>query len=150
MRFVWAVVAFVLATVLIGAGIAQRTIFMGPSEQRMELTVDEPTPYVLIDAEVLRAHTGLQTLLVRGKGDIFVAYGRTDDMKSWLSDTAYDSVELTKSDKPKKEDLVCKKEAVVGSRMKTRVCMTQADWDQRTADSRDELEKSQSVKPLAF
>ncbi|BDZ38405.1 hypothetical protein [Microbacterium suwonense] len=67
MRFVWAVVAFVLATVLIGAGIAQRTIFMGPTEQRMELSVDEPTPYVLVDADVLRAHTGLQTLLVRGR-----------------------------------------------------------------------------------
>src|SRR5690606_29890512 len=74
---------------------------MGPSEQRMELTVDEPTPYVLIDADVLRAHDGLQTLLVRGKGDIFVAYGRTDDMKSWLSDTAYDRVTLTKTGKPK-------------------------------------------------
>jgi hypothetical protein len=94
-------VAFVLATVLIGAGIAQRTIFMGPSEQRMELTVDEPTPYVLVDADVLRAHDGLQTLLVRGKGDIFVAYGRTDDMKAWLSDTAYDRVTLSKSGKPK-------------------------------------------------
>src|SRR5690606_18674984 len=94
-------VACVLATVLIGAGIAQRTIFMGPSEQRMERAVDGPTPYVLVGADVLRAHTGLQTLLVRGKGDIFVAYGRTDDMKAWLSDTAYDRVTLTKSGQPK-------------------------------------------------
>jgi hypothetical protein len=107
-------VAFVLATVLIGAGIAQRTIFMGPSEQRMELTVDEPTPYVLIDADVLRAHAGLQTLLVRGEGDIFVAYGRTDDMKSWLSDTAYDSVALTKSHKPKTTRVDAKQEPTAG------------------------------------
>ncbi|SJN17816.1 hypothetical protein FM104_01510 [Microbacterium esteraromaticum] len=101
MRFVWAVVAFVLATVLIGAGIAQRTIFMGPSEQRLELTVDHPEPYVLVDADVLRSHEGLQTLLVRGTGDIFVAYGRTSDMTSWLSDTAYTHVAMTKSDKVK-------------------------------------------------
>ncbi|MDT0157078.1 glycosyl transferase [Microbacterium sp. ARD32] len=101
MRFVWAVVAFVLATVLIGAGLAQRTIFMGPAEQRMELSVDEPAPYVVVDADVLRAHTGLQTLLVRGEGDVFVAYGRTADMTAWLSDTAYDHVSLTKSHKPK-------------------------------------------------
>ncbi|MFC7790432.1 glycosyl transferase [Microbacterium sp. MAHUQ-60] len=114
MRFVWAVVAFVLATVLIGAGIAQRTIFMGPSELRMELTVDEPTPYVLIDADVLRAHAGLQTLLVRGKGDIFVAYGRTDDMKAWLSDTAYDRVTLTKSDKPKTARVEAQQEPASG------------------------------------
>ncbi|MFD5225360.1 glycosyl transferase [Microbacterium sp. NPDC058342] len=100
MRFVWAVVAFVLATVLIGAGIAQRTIFMGPSEQRMEVTVDQPTPYVLVDADVLRAHTGLQTLMVRGEGDIVVAYGRTDDMTAWLSDTSYDLVTLDRTGDP--------------------------------------------------
>lgn len=101
MRFVWAIVALVLATVLIGAGIAQRTIFMGPSEQRMELTVEEPTPYVLVDAEVLRANDGLQTLIVRGEGDIFLAYGRTDDMTAWLSDTAFDHVTLTDSGEPR-------------------------------------------------
>ncbi|MGF2948133.1 glycosyl transferase [Microbacterium alcoholitolerans] len=101
MRFVWAVVAFVLATVLIGAGIAQRTIFIGPSEQRMELSVETPQPYVLVDADVLAAHEGLQTLLVRGDGEIFVAYGRTPDMKSWLSDTAYANVTLTKDGEPK-------------------------------------------------
>lgn len=101
MRFVWAVVALVLATVLIGAGIAQRTIFLGPSEQRMELAVDDPTPYVLVDADVLRAHEGLQTLLVRGEGDIFVAYGRTPDMTSWLSDTEFAHVTLTASGEAK-------------------------------------------------
>jgi len=100
-RFVWAVVAFVLATVLIGAGIAQRTVFMGPTEQRMELNVDQPEPYVLVDAEVLRAHSGLQTLLVRGKGENFVAYGRTDDLKAWLADTAYNAITLTGAGKPK-------------------------------------------------
>ena len=98
MRFVWAVVAFVLATVLIGAGIAQRTIFMGPSEIQMELSVDDPEPYVLVDSEVLRANEGLQTLLVRGEGDLFVAYGRTDDMTAWLSDTAYNHVSLATSE----------------------------------------------------
>ncbi len=103
MRFVWAVVAFVLATVLIGAGIAQRTLFIGPSDQQMELSVDEPEPYVLVDAEVLRAHPGLQTLMVRGEGEIFVAYGRTSDMTAWLADTAYNSVSLTKNGNPRTE-----------------------------------------------
>ncbi|WP_309064410.1 glycosyl transferase [Microbacterium sp.] len=103
MRFVWAVVAFVLATVLIGAGIAQRTVFMGPSEQRMELSVTEPEPYVLVDADVLRANPGLQTLVVRGEGEIFVAYGRTPDLTAWLSDTAYNHVSLTKKGTAKSE-----------------------------------------------
>lgn len=55
-----------------------------------------------------------------------------------------------KADKAKPDEMVCKKEAVVGSRMKQRVCMTQADWDRRKQEARDELEKSQSVKPLTF
>lgn len=56
----------------------------------------------------------------------------------------------TKAAKAGKDDLVCKREAVLGSRMKERVCMTQAAWDQRKIDARDEVEKSQSVKPLTF
>jgi hypothetical protein len=55
-----------------------------------------------------------------------------------------------KSEKPDKDGMVCKKEAVVGSRMKQRVCMTQAQWDQRKTDVRDEIEKAQSNKPLNF
>jgi hypothetical protein len=48
-----------------------------------------------------------------------------------------------KATKAGKEDLVCKKEAVVGSRMKTRVCMTQADWDRKQQDAKDEVDAAQ-------
>ncbi|WP_141651300.1 glycosyl transferase [Microbacterium sp. 3J1] len=92
MRFVWAVVAFVLAAGLIGAGIAQRTIFMGPSTEKVAVEVEEPAPFVLMDAEVLREHAGAQTLLIRGEGDIFAAYGRTGDMEAWLADADYNHV----------------------------------------------------------
>ncbi len=92
MRFVWAVVAFVLAAGLIAAGIAQRTIFMGPSTQEVSVAVEEPAPYVLLDGDVLREHPGSQTLLVRGEGDIFAAYGRTADMQAWLADASYNHV----------------------------------------------------------
>ncbi|TAJ74812.1 MAG: hypothetical protein EPO51_01770 [Phenylobacterium sp.] len=56
----------------------------------------------------------------------------------------------TKATKADKTEMVCKREAVLGSRMKERVCMSQADWDQRKADSRADVEKGQSVKPLTF
>ncbi|WP_312167440.1 glycosyl transferase [Microbacterium sp.] len=92
MRFVWAVVAFVLAAGLIGAGIAQRTIFQGPSTQKVAVDVSEPAPFVLMDGDVLRENPGAQTLLIRGGGDIFAAYGRTADMEAWLSDTDYNHV----------------------------------------------------------
>lgn len=52
------------------------------------------------------------------------------------------------SEKPKGNELVCKREAVLGSRMKQRTCMTQADWDARKADARDEIEKTQTNIPM--
>ncbi len=92
MRFVWAVLAFVLATLLIGAGIAQRTVFLGPKTQQTPLTVEEPAAYTLIDGAVLRTQAGAQTLLVRGEHEIFAAYGRTHDLQAWLADAAYNAI----------------------------------------------------------
>lgn len=97
MRFVWAVVAFVLATLLIGAGISQRTIFMGPSAQQTELSVESPTPYLLVDGAVLRQHAGQQSMVIRGEGEIFAAYGRTADLEAWLSDATYNSITVADS-----------------------------------------------------
>jgi len=91
-RFVWAVVAFVLAAVLIGAGIAQRTIFLGPDSQTTKVEIDEPAPFVLMDGDVLRTNPGAQTLIVHGQGDIFGSYGRTADMEAWLADSDYNHV----------------------------------------------------------
>lgn len=92
MRFVWAVLAFVLAALLIGAGIAQRTVFLGPKTQQVSVTIDDPAPYALIDGAVLRTKPGAQTLVVRGEGEIFAAYGRTADLQAWLSDTTYTDI----------------------------------------------------------
>ncbi len=89
MRFVWAVAAFVLATVMIGAGIAQRTVFQGDKTQTESIEVEESVPYVLIDGGVLSSHTGAQTLRAQGDGAIFAAYGRTDDMLAWLARSDY-------------------------------------------------------------
>ncbi|MBO9625620.1 MAG: glycosyl transferase [Microbacterium sp.] len=97
MRFVWAVVAFVVALGLIGAGIAQRTIFMGPSSQQLSVEVEKPAPFVLLDGAVLREHPGAQTLLIRGSGEIFASYGRTADMEAWLADTEYNHVTAGKN-----------------------------------------------------
>ncbi len=94
MRFVWAVVAFVLAAVLIGAGIAQRTIFLGPSSVQEQVDIGEGAPYIMIDGDVLRAHPGAQKLVIGGDGEIFAAYGRAADMEAWLSDAEYNRVSV--------------------------------------------------------
>lgn len=94
MRFVWAVVAFVLAAVMIGAGIAQRTVFQGPTAVSQPIEVSGNAPYVLIDGSVLNSHDGTQTLRVEDGGTIFAAYGRTADLKDWLAKTDYTALTL--------------------------------------------------------
>ena len=94
MRFVWAVAAFVLAAVMIGAGIAQRTIFQGPETAIASISVDEEAPYLVIDGAVLNEVDGAQTLRAQGDGEIFAAYGRTADVEAWLADTPYNVATL--------------------------------------------------------
>src|SRR6187431_1551627 len=94
-RFVWAVAAFVLAAVMIGAGIAQRTVFQGPKSETVAISVSEDAPYLLIDGAVLNKLPGAQTLRAQGEGEIFAAYGRTADLEAWLADTTYNEVTLT-------------------------------------------------------
>lgn len=94
MRFVWAVVAFILAAVLIGAGVAQRTVFLGPRTHDAQIEVTGETPYVLVDGEVLGKLPGSQTLRIVGDGDVFAAYARTGDMQAWLADASYEHVTL--------------------------------------------------------
>ena len=89
MRFVWAVTAFVLAALMIGAGIAQRTVFQGPKTQSQAISVTGDAPYVLIDGAVLNSHDGSQTLRVQEDGTIFAAYGRTADLEAWLTPSDY-------------------------------------------------------------
>lgn len=94
MRFVWAVAAFVLATVMIGAGLAQRTIFQGPKTETAAISVEEEAPFLLIDGAVLNQLPGTQTLRAQGDGEIFASYGRTADMQAWLADSEYNHVTL--------------------------------------------------------
>ena len=89
MRFVWAVTAFVLAALMIGAGIAQRTVFQGPKTESQAISVTGDAPYVLIDGAVLNSHDGSQTLRVQEDGTIFAAYGRTADLEAWLTPSEY-------------------------------------------------------------
>lgn len=94
MRFVWAVTAFVLAAVMIGAGIAQRTVLQGPRTESETISVTGDAPYILIDGSVLNSHSGSQTLRVQEAGTIFASYGRTADLKAWLTPSSYTHVTL--------------------------------------------------------
>jgi hypothetical protein len=53
-----------------------------------------------------------------------------------------------KSEKADKNGMVCKREPVLGSRMKERICLTQADWDARKAQAKDDLDTAQRNQPM--
>jgi hypothetical protein len=90
-RFVIAIVLFVVAFVAIGFGIAQRTILAGPASYSTEISTGD-APITVVDGDALNALQGTQTVSIDGQGDIFLAYGRTTDVVAWIDDLAYNHV----------------------------------------------------------
>ena len=94
MRFVFAILAFVLAALMIAFGIAQRTVFLEPASTSMSTTVDDGSAYAVIDGSALGAFPGSQTITVSGSDSVFVAYARTADIQAWIGGDDYAAVGL--------------------------------------------------------
>ncbi|MEX1079022.1 MAG: hypothetical protein WED09_07945 [Homoserinimonas sp.] len=94
MRFVAAIVSFVIAFGLIGLGIAQRTVFAQPDRVTSEVTAEEDAPITIVDGSALNARDGRQKLEIGSAIDdkVFAAYGRTGDLIAWAGDTSYNYV----------------------------------------------------------
>ncbi|MCU1417853.1 MAG: hypothetical protein JWP32_2027 [Schumannella sp.] len=91
MRFVIAIVLFVVAFVTIGYGIAQRTILAGADEFTTHVSTGA-APITVVDGAALNALPGTQAVKIDGKGDIFLAYGRTTDVLAWVDGLSYNHV----------------------------------------------------------
>lgn len=113
-RFVWAVAAFIVAALMIGLGIAQRTIFEGPPAASTAIPAGDDEAYTLIDGAVLNLLPGAQTLTAEGDGAVFAAYGRTADVEAWLSDVSYNHVTVGSDGEPATEVVEPDPEAPVG------------------------------------
>lgn len=92
MRFVFAIISFAVAALMIGYGIAQRTILAEPDEVTLSATVSGSAPVTVIDGSALNAFNGSQTVTVQGDGPVFAAYGRTSDVTGWIGDASYNRV----------------------------------------------------------
>lgn len=92
MRFVIAIVTFVVAAALIGLGIAQRTVWAPAPNFVASATVSDGTAYTVINGKVLGSHPGQQTLTVSGGKKQFVAYGRTADVMAWIGNQRYTKI----------------------------------------------------------
>src|SRR4051812_40318954 len=91
LRFVIAIVLFVVAFVAIGLGIAQRTILAGPATFSTSVSTGE-APITVVDGDVLNALPGTQTITLSGQGPIYLAYGRSTDVLGWIGDLSYNHV----------------------------------------------------------
>lgn len=91
MRFVVAIVAFVLAAAAIGLGVAQRTVLAGPASVSSSVVTGD-APLTIIDATTLNANAGTQGIEVEGDGDLVLAYGRTADVMAWVGDAGYNEI----------------------------------------------------------
>jgi hypothetical protein len=99
-RFILAIIAFVIALALIGIGIAERTVLLPPSSVSVQTTQTTATPYVFIDSDALLAESGEQTVTFSGSPKVFAAYGRTDDVKAWLNGASYANLTVNTGSKP--------------------------------------------------
>jgi hypothetical protein len=93
-RFVFAILAFVLAALMIAFGIAQRTIFLEPASASLTATIEDGSPYAVIDGSDLTSVPGSQTITVSGSDTVFMAYGRTADIQAWIGEDSYADVGL--------------------------------------------------------
>jgi hypothetical protein len=93
-RFVFAIIAFVIAAVMIVSGVAQRTFLRAPDSVSLAADVASDAPVMVIDGAALNAFDGSQTVLVEGTGPVFAAYGRTTDVLAWVGDTRHTLVTL--------------------------------------------------------
>ncbi|MDM4764343.1 hypothetical protein QT381_15175 [Galbitalea sp. SE-J8] len=94
MRFVVAIVSIVVATVLIGIGVAQQTILKLPDRVTASVHLDSTAPVTIIDASVLGTFPNTQRVTITGAADapVFASIGRTSDVLAWIGDASYTSL----------------------------------------------------------
>ena len=93
-RFVFAIVAFVLAAAMIVLGLAQRTVFLEPNSISLSTEVTGDAAYTVIDPSALAAYSGRQTVTIRGSGEVFMAFGRSADVDAWIGNDAHADISL--------------------------------------------------------
>jgi hypothetical protein len=96
-RFVLAIICFVIALGTLGTGVAQKTFLAGPSQVTMNTVSRTPAPVVVIDGAALNAYQQTQTVKLSGSESAFSAYGRTSDVLAWVGNANYNEVSLNKT-----------------------------------------------------
>ncbi len=92
MRFIAAIISFVIAFGLIAYGIAQRTVLAEADSITASETFTTKAPVTIINSSTLKSLPGRQEIQISGAKKIFAAYGRTEDVLAWVGDARYNRV----------------------------------------------------------
>jgi hypothetical protein len=91
-RFIAAIISFVIAFGLIAYGIAQRTVLAEADSITASETFTTKAPVTIVNSSTLKSLPGRQEIHISGAKKIFAAYGRTDDVLAWVGDASYNRV----------------------------------------------------------
>ncbi|MBA8990642.1 hypothetical protein FHW23_001888 [Curtobacterium pusillum] len=89
MRFVLAIVSFVIGLLLVALAVGQRTVFEPPSSLVAASSSKASAPVTVIPGSTLNANPGYQRINVSGSGKVFAAYGKTTDVDAWVGDAKH-------------------------------------------------------------
>lgn len=89
MRFVLAIVSFVLGVLLVGLGVAQRTVFAPPPSLTASASHAISAPVTVIPGSTLTANPGYQRIVASGSAHAFAAYGTTTDVNAWVGNARH-------------------------------------------------------------
>ncbi|MDR6172001.1 hypothetical protein [Curtobacterium sp. SORGH_AS_0776] len=89
MRFVLAIVSFVIGLLLVALAVGQRTVFEPPSTLVAASSSKSSAPVTVIPGSTLNANPGYQRINVSGSGKVFAAYGKTSDVDAWIGDAKH-------------------------------------------------------------
>ena len=92
MRFIAAIVSFVIAFMMIAYGIAQRTVLSGPDDITASTRVTADAPVMVIDGKALSAMPNRQKIDIGGAAPVFAAYGRTSDVLAWVGNARHNKI----------------------------------------------------------
>ncbi len=92
MRFIAAIISFIIAFGMIAYGIAQRTVLAEPASITASATAHSDATVTLIDSATLQSLPGRQKIDISGSGNVFAAYGRTEDVLAWVGTTKYNRI----------------------------------------------------------
>src|SRR3954451_15037196 len=115
-RFVSAIVAFVVAAAMILFGIAQRTVLAPPDQLTSSVsTAADDAAFTVIPGRVLAAAPGQQQVQISGSDTVWAAYARTSDIAAWLGDEPYNRLAFNAKTSTLTSKLVEPKPAAGGS-----------------------------------